>query len=181
MKKLVAVAGLVTFLAVTGCATEQEPQDEVASLETTSRAAPGAPSSASVEESRPRLRLDMTPEETDELYRVYSQCLADNGFDKQNIPPGTVPDVDTEKRAAAACVSKDPLPPWEYDVANPEAEDFMHQLVQCLRGKGVNAQIVPPQAGEERWSVSFPGGPEDSESVGNALDANAECERELAR
>jgi len=117
----------------------------------------------------------MTDDEVNALYTAYTQCLTANGWTKATSdtnPAGTA-------KAVAACVSKNPLPPWELDASNPHAGDFVHAVVQCLRGKGVKyVDEVPPQEGRYAWS--FGGANNDSASIDKGMQLSPECEKEVA-
>jgi hypothetical protein len=179
----VALAAAVVVLG--GCSTPPEQEPNVATLETTG-SSPTATSEAPTP-SRPRERLDMTPEELDALYRAHSTCLAENGYDTGkgeggggSPVEGRVPDESKRPAAEAACLHLDPLPPWEYDVANPESADFVHTLVRCLRDKGVRyVEESSLEAGADRRGVSLGGPDNDSESISKGLELIPTCEKEL--
>ncbi|MEV4311587.1 hypothetical protein [Actinocrispum sp. NPDC049592] len=170
-------AGIAALVILGGCSSPAAPEQKVATLQTSSAAAPpAAPPSAPAEAARPRLRLDMTPDEEDQLYTAYSNCMADHGFRKG---PGM--DMSKEAAATAACKFKDPLPPWEYDTANPQAADFAHKMVLCLRGKGVKyVEESPVKPGDERTSIALGGAQNDSDSISKGLNLIPQCEKELS-
>ncbi|MET0423357.1 MAG: hypothetical protein ABW046_05755 [Actinoplanes sp.] len=65
-----------------------------------------------------------------------------------------------------------PLPPWENDPANPDAEDFARDVIKCLRGKGVENVTT----GKDGLGVVAGDG--SVSAVGRYLD---ECQRDVAR
>ena len=128
----------------------------------------------------------MTPEESDQLYDAYGRCLTENGLPKkgtgsdQQIAPAKV-DPAKEAAAEAACVGRKPLPPWEYDTANPEAADFLHKMVLCLRAKGVRfVEESPVKPGDDRTAIEFGGKNNDPDSISKGLDQTPRCEKELS-
>jgi hypothetical protein len=166
------LCGIVAVVFLAGCSTSSPPDEKIATLES-----PGAPQSApsksgTPEEERPRERLDMTVEEKESMQQVWLRCLDTHGVTKRVM--------DQDPSAKAVCLPKEPLPPWEYDPANPESSDFVHRLVQCLRRKGVKeVDEVPAEGGGDRNTVSF-GRSGDSGSITKGLDLTPVCEKELA-
>ena len=113
-------AALALVLLLAACSkTEAPPQ--VASITTPSSAAP----TSAAQEQRPRERLDMTPEDFDALYAAYDRCMGGFGLDKKgqvaSRDAGLQPVKEEVDKARKECESKDPLPPWEKDVNNPDA------------------------------------------------------------
>jgi len=178
MRKLVPVL-LMLAAAAAACSSPPDKPAQVASLTT-----PGSVSSSSAapaDSQRPRLRLDMTPEDKDVLYQVVNRCMVEHGVDKSRFQTEGFPPDEVVKAASKACESKDPLPPWEMDRTNPEAADFARRVVQCLRDKGVKKAEV---ANDPNSAVISPalGGPEnDSESISKGLEFMGECEKEASR
>jgi hypothetical protein len=190
MNPVLRVVGLACLAVLAGCSTPPQPDDHVATLETTG----SAPTSVTVSStppaaSRPRERLDMTNDEINEMYETYNQCLGEHGLPKGKPTGGAGtgpvqeqrPDPGDEAAAEAACIGQKPLPPWEYDVANPESADFVHAVVQCLRDKGVKyVDEEPATPGEDRRVLSFGGPNNDSESITKGLNLVGTCEKEQA-
>jgi hypothetical protein len=175
MKKA-SLGALLLMLAA--CSSPPAAQPGVASIST-----PGSSSAtptSTAQEQRPRLRLDMTPEDTDALYAAYNRCLGQFGMDKESQvaarKAGTPPTKEDEDKALKACESKDPLPPWEKDANNPEAVDFANRVVQCLRGKGVRYVEVYNEPGAEQVSFSLGGPNNDAASITLGLEHAKECE-----
>lgn len=171
-------APLATLLLLLAACSSPPAQPGVASISTPNSSS-AAPTSAA-QEQRPRLRLDMTPEDTDALYAAYDRCLGQFGMDKQTQvaarQAGTVPSKEEEDKALKACESKDPLPPWEKDVNNPEAVDFAQRVVQCLRGKGVRYVEVYNEPGSDQVSFALGGPNNDAASITLGLEHAKECE-----
>ncbi|MEV5714714.1 hypothetical protein AB0L41_12510 [Amycolatopsis mediterranei] len=187
---LVAAAAL---LALAACSNPAPPSGQVATMSTpgtsdTGKTAAATPS-AEPDNGRPRERLDMTNEDLEALNAPYLACLTQNGSPKgRKGSPGSGPsaapvdgqtDQQAEEKAEAACLSKSPLPPWELDSSNPHAADFVHAVVQCLRGKGVRyVDEEPPQGDREIYSF---GGPQnDAASISKGMSLAPECEKEVA-
>jgi hypothetical protein len=169
-------AALALLLLLAAC-SKPDAQPQVASITTPSSAA--APTSAA-QEQRPRERLDMTPEDFEALYAAYDRCMAQFGLDKKgqiaNGQAGVQPVKEDVDKALKACESKDPLPPWEKDVNNPDAVDFAARVVQCLRDKGVRYVEVHNEPGAEAVSYAFGGPNNDAASITLGLEHAKECE-----
>jgi hypothetical protein len=179
MKPFLCVVA-ASVLVLTACASPPStPQAKVPTLVTSGASgasvAPSGTSSSDPDTGRPRERLDMTNDELNALNTAYMQCMAANGWTK--VKSDTNPAL--AAKAEAACVSKNPLPPWELDASNPHASDFVHAVVQCLRGKGVKyVNEEPPQGG--RYMLSFGGANNDSGSISKGMQFTPECEKEVA-
>ncbi|MEV0615352.1 hypothetical protein AB0I81_18685 [Nonomuraea sp. NPDC050404] len=189
MNPIPRIAGLALLAVLAaGCSTPPAQQGRVAAPEATGPSPKAvSASSTTLTASRPRQRLDLTADEIHALTETYHKCLADNGYDtvkaKEAAAAGKkVPDESNRPAAEAACLSKKPLPPWEYDLANPESPDFVRAVVQCLRDKGVRyVDEVPPSPdpNEDRRSQIALGGPNnDAQSVSKGLDLLPICEKE---
>ncbi|WP_433261419.1 lipoprotein [Actinosynnema sp. CS-041913] len=174
------VLGLVLVATVTACSSPPDQADQVASLTTPGSGSPSSPATPA-DSQRPRMRIDMTPEDKDALYQVHIRCMAEHGVDKTRFQTEGIPTDEVQKAAAKACESSDPLPPWEMDRANPETPDFTRRVVQCLRDKGVREVEVANDPNSPIVSVSL-GGPEnDRESVVKGLELMPECEKEASK
>jgi hypothetical protein len=169
-------SALALLLLLAACSKPAD-QPQVASISTPPSNA--TPSSAA-QEQRPRERLDMTPEDLDALYAAYDRCMGQFGLDKKgqmaNRQSGVQPVKEEVDKALKACESKDPLPPWEKDVNNPEALDFATRVVQCLREKGVRYVEVSNEPGAEAVSYAFGGPNNDAASITLGLEHAKECE-----
>ncbi|NKE59297.1 hypothetical protein FXN61_21765 [Lentzea sp. PSKA42] len=168
-------ATLVLLLLLTAC-SKPTAQPQVASISTPSSAAP----TSAQQEQRPRERLDMTPEDLDALYAAYDRCMGGFGLDKKgqvaSRQAGQQPVKEEVDKAMKACESKDPLPPWEKDVNNPDAVDFAARVVQCLRDKGVRYVEVHNEPGAEIVSYALGGPNNDAASITLGLEHAKECE-----
>jgi hypothetical protein len=168
-------ASLALLLLLAACA-EPTPQPKVASISEPSSAAP----TSAAQEQRPRERLDMTEADYEALFAPYNQCMAGFGLDKKGQVDkgrsGQPPTKEELDRALKACESKNPLPPWEKDVTNPEAVDFANRVVQCLRGKGVRYVEVHNEPGADTVGFSLGGPNNDPASISLGLEHAKECE-----
>ncbi|GAA2678253.1 MULTISPECIES: hypothetical protein [Actinosynnema] len=186
--KAVLVVGVAVF-ALVGCSAS-EVVPEVASLSSGVERAP-VQGGAAGEEERPRERLDMSAEDLDALWRPHQECVAE----RSGVPVGgsggsgsgdemraaTPEEVRADEAAQAACLDRQPLPPWEKDPANPEAHDFAVRVVDCLRGKGIKYVEV---AVDETWGgpvISLGGEHNDSASISAGLEHMGSCETEASK
>jgi hypothetical protein len=129
--------------------------------------------------ARPRLRLDMTSEEEDAVYARHEVCLDQHGAGKKAFSSSRRPTPEQERAGREACRAHDPLPPWEYDRANPESQAFVHRVVLCLRAKGV--RYVEESSGEgDQRGVSLGGKDNDPSSIRIGLEQIPGCERQAA-
>jgi hypothetical protein len=171
-------ATLTLLFLLAACSSPPAAQPGVASISTPGSSSATATSAA--QEQRPRLRLDMTSEDTDALYAAYDRCLGQFGLDKQSQvaahKTGALPPKEELDKALKACESKDPLPPWEKDANNPEAVDFANRVVQCLRGKGVRYVEVYNEPGADQVSFALGGPNNDAASITLGLEHAKECE-----
>ena len=189
------VGGVVAVcaLALAACTSSaaKQPQAQVPSLPTSVASAGSSAGSSSgsgaasahaqagttstATAARPRMTLDMTNTQISALYEQYSQCLATNGFSKAKNPQDQV----AMTKAENACVSEDPLPPWQIDASNPKAAEFIHAVVQCLRDKGVQyVSSDSPQNGQ--YVLSFGGADNDAQSITLGLKYTPDCEKQTA-
>ncbi|SMD23006.1 hypothetical protein [Kibdelosporangium aridum] len=178
IKKLAGPVALLAILAA--CSTPEQKPPQIASLNTTNAGA-AAPTTTAPTEERPRLRLDMSREDADALYEVLARCLAEHGVDKKKFETEGVPSKQVMDAAEKACESKQPLPPWEKDVKNPEALDFANRVVQCLRGKGVRYVEVVNNTNDAQVNVAFGGPNNDQDSITKGMEFVEACEREASR
>ncbi|WP_370346469.1 hypothetical protein [Catenulispora sp. EB89] len=184
------MAACALALAACSSSAAKQPQAQVPSLpavvatsgsaSANAGAGPNAGASAGTTSTataaRPRITLDMTNTQINALYNQYSQCMATNGYSKEK----NVQDQAARTKAENACVSEDPLPPWQLDASNPKAGAFVHAVVQCLRDKGVQyvSENNSPQNGQVGFSF---GGPDnDSQSITLGMQDTPECEKQVA-
>jgi hypothetical protein len=67
--------------------------------------------------------------------------------------------------AQAACANLVPLPPWQYDPANPQAMGFVQRVVACLHQHGIHyAQVVKP-SGQGQIGIALGGPRNDQASI----------------
>ena len=120
------------------------------------------------------------PEDFDALYAAYDRCMGQFNLDKKgqvaNGQAGVQPVKEEVDKALKACESKNPLPPWEKDVNNPDALDFATRVVQCLRDKGVRYVEVHNEPGADAVSYAFGGPNNDAASITLGLEHAKECE-----
>jgi hypothetical protein len=181
-----AATAVAMTTAGAGCGSSNtgSKKAEVASLAKPSGAAAGSASA----QDRPRLRLDMSPADITIAMEPWTKCLAEHGVpDKKKILDGTAQRPSGEVRNAAekACVSKEPLPPWELDRANPDAADFAHRVVLCLRGRGVKYVEVKDSDpaddhGVPTYGISLGGPDNDKDSITKGMANMKSCQQEAA-
>jgi hypothetical protein len=165
----------VSAFTLTACTSAPAPQAQVPALPATGSVSRPAAAPTTTDAGRPRERLDMTAQESQALDQAYNQCLATNGYDKSRNGK----DQAALTKAEAACVDKDPLPPWELDASNPHAADFVHAVVLCLRAKGVRyVSEDPPDGGSYAFSFGGPGN--DPDSITKGMEYTPDCEKQVA-
>ncbi|KAB1944947.1 hypothetical protein F8271_08480 [Micromonospora sp. ALFpr18c] len=171
------VAAAVVVLT-TGCSSDGATPGapDVATLETSSAAAP-APSASPTGEA-PRFRLDDTESDRAAKMKPYTTCMKSHGVDVMAIRQKKVPAPgDTVTQAAnKACDPLYPRQPWEKDPTNPKARDFVYAVVKCLKAKNVD---VEPSA--DGLSYGFAGSADDPGAAGAGLDLAIACERDVAQ
>lgn len=171
----------------TGCSSSPAPAGDAPQVATLASTPPRPGASTESAPERPRERLDMTDADFEALMEPYRKCMWKHGVDergpggpKGDGPPVIAPmsSVDQKKydTADADCRPKFyPLPPWEYDPANPEAKDFARDVVKCLKRKGVKYVEVSPDGG-----FAFGGKQNHAPSISKGLEFTPACEREAA-
>jgi hypothetical protein len=177
------------LVAMGGCSESDSAGKEtspprVATLASETAEAPAK--AADTEAKRPRQRLDMTQDEKDQLIKPYRACLAEHGLETEEEVlkmraerrVSTIPEA-TVKAAEKACLSLFPLPPWEQDVSNPEASDFVRKVVLCLREKGVSAE-VNDDSSDGSVSVSLLGDTGDTDTIDRGMNMTPVCEKQVA-
>jgi hypothetical protein len=121
--------------------------------------------------SRPRERLDETPAQIDALYAPWNQCLAAHGAKAHTAQAGPA--------ARAACVNLQPLPPWQYDPANPNALGFVQRVVACLHQHGVQYAQVQNSPGDDRIAIALGGPQNDQTSISRGLQLIPVCNEQV--
>jgi hypothetical protein len=139
-----------------------------------------AQANAEAKAERPRERLDTTPEEYEALLEPYNECVRGQGAKPKsdwtkNERPGKAA-IDKLVAADRYCGPLfTPLPPWEKDPANPKAKDFAHEVVKCLKNRGVREVEV----GDNGVDIEL-GGPMGGDSIRKGMDLMPECEQKVA-
>jgi hypothetical protein len=176
VRPFLAAAVTTATFALAGCTSAQTPQAQVPSLPASGAAsAPSAATPTDADVGRPRERIDMTNADIQAMWQPYNQCLIANGYDKGRHASDTA----AMAKAQTACVSKDPLPPWELDASNPHGADFVHAVVLCLRARGIRYVSEEPPAGG-RYEFSFGGPQNDQDSITKGLEYTPDCEKQVA-
>ena len=194
-----AVLALAGAVALAGCTTAT-PQPQVATIAPSSAgssSAPGAGAATSPGDAAstppggtaPRERLDMTSAELEALAQPYQDCMNTNGAPSKDekmdadarVRAGvaTAPAGDYDK-ALAACQQLLPLPPWEEDRSNPDAQAFVQAVVDCLHGKGIKYVEIDGDASSPRISLALGGPNNDSDSITRGMDLIPQCQREVS-
>lgn len=185
----VLAAAVFIALAAAGCSSvSSQPQVAALPTGTATGGSPGASASADVQGSgspsarasavastggRPRERLDESPSEDEALQAPWNQCMTAHGAGRKGL--GVAPSV--EAAAQAACLHLDPLPPWQYDPANPKAMGFVQQVVACLHQHGVKyAQVVKTSGMIE---IALGGPQNDPASIGSGLELIPTCDQQV--
>ncbi len=192
---LMVTVAAVAAIAAAGCSSGSS-QPQVAALPASATsgapsgtsAASGTPSGTSASagapaSSLPRERLDESAAQLQALYAPWGQCLAAHGAGKSARPT-----VAVENAAQAACAPEQPLPPWQYDPANPKAMGFVQQVVACLHQHGVRyAQVETPsemqnQSGQGgRIGIALGGPQNDQPSIINGMNLIPTCDQQVLR
>ena len=180
---LLASVSAIALVALSGCGGEPE-EKQSAKVATLVSVAPSAEGKAPAKPQRPRERLDTTPEEFEAMLGPYNKCMKENGgFVKgeggsgSGLRPATKAESDKAEAANRICEPQFmPLPPWEKDPANPEARDFVRDVVACLKDKGVKYVAVA----DDGISLSLGGDQNDSRSIRMGMELAPECERQVA-
>jgi hypothetical protein len=146
IRRTVAVAVAALAMLVSGCGDSTgstRSGDRVASLPSSATASERASSSAtSIGGSNTggsntggvRIRLDMTQDEVEGVYREYLNCLKEHGV---NLG-GELANPLAVGRDVPECASRLPIPPPEKDPnQNPHFAEQLHAAIQCLRRHGV--------------------------------------------
>lgn len=173
-----AVVALAVVASACSGGSSSSAAPDVASLVSTGTT-PAASASAKAA-SRPRERLDTTPEEYEQLLKPFEKCVREQGAKPKSDWGGSTPSQsDIKKLEAANKICEPlylPLPPWEKDPANPEAKDFARDVVKCLKDKGVKFVEVDPDG----VSIALGGSANHMPSITKGMDLMPECERKVA-
>lgn len=131
---LVAVACLVTA----ACGQSNTPTNNTAAPQRGTTAQDSAARTAPAVDAGVQERLDMSPDEIQQIQHGYEQCLSQHGV--ASLRAAMANPTDADRAAITACASKKPLPPPEMDPAkNPDFNDQQHEYQKCLDKHGINA------------------------------------------
>jgi hypothetical protein len=172
---------LISAIGLAGCSSQGTATRHVASLSTKSPS-PSASTSTAQDDGRPRERLDMSDDEFMALQNAYQKCLSDHGMVVKGAPgsDGKLQASDDVVAAAQkACLSKQPLPPWEEDRNNPDAPDFALKVVDCLRAKGIKYVDVDNDPDHPMIGISLGGPQNDSDSITKGMTLTPVCQKEV--
>jgi hypothetical protein len=170
------VAAVFIAIAAVGCSSGSH-QAQVAAVPASTAGAESPSASASIgaaTSSRPRERLDEGTSQIEALYASWNQCLAAHGAGKGARVAQAV-----ETAAQAACAHLQPLPPWQYDPANPKALGFVQQVVACLHQHGVKYAQVQNPPGQGRIEIALGGPQNDQASITGGLQLIPTCDQQV--
>ena len=128
-----------------------------------------------------RESLFMSDAQSEALYAPRERCLVAHGLssktsDRGEGPLKAVPAPDAEA-AEAACAKFLPLPPWQYDSANPHSMEFIGAVVACLKARGVTeVEGYEAGPGEDQNGIALGGPGNDPSSITLGLEAMTGCE-----
>jgi len=175
---LAVIAAVFIAIAAVGCSSASH-QSQVAALPT-SAASGGSPSTSASAgapaSSQPRERLDESTSQIEALYAPWNQCITAHGAGK-----GAKPTQAVETAAQAACTQLKPLPPWQYDPANPKAMGFVQRVVACLHQDGVHYAQVQNPPGQGRIEIALGGPQNDQASISEGLQLIPACDQQVLR
>ena len=179
---VLAALALVVVVAAAACSAGGH-SPPVAALPTSTAGRAGATSPATATPSvpstavtaRPREQLDESPSQIQALLEPYNQCVAAHGG--KGTSGSTSPAA--EAAAEAACINFDPLPPWQYDPANPKAMGFVQQVVACLHQHGVHFAQVTDPPGQDRIEIALGGPQNDQTSISKGMDLIPTCNQQV--
>jgi hypothetical protein len=183
MKNTLVVVGVLFALGACASPPESAPPQVASARTDNSSAVPGgssSPSSATPgSPERARHRIDQTPEERDALYVPYTKCMKEQGIDVVRDRQNGTSVAEKNKKAASVCDPLLPLPAWETDINNPEAQDFARRVVSCLQAKGVKSAVVKRSDEDGMVGPAF-GSIDDQDEVSRGMKLTPECQREVA-
>ncbi len=135
--------------------------------------------------SRPREQLDASSSQTAALYAPYQQCLAEHvargQINSSHVHKGVPRWKTASPVALKACLPYKPLPPWQYDPANPKALGFAEQVAACLHRHGVRYADVDDPAGADEIGIALGGSQNDPTSITLGLRYTPICEEQVVR
>jgi len=83
--------------------------------------------------------------------------------------------------AQAAGAYLKPLPPWQYDPANPKAMGFVQRVVACLHQHGVKYAQVQNSPGEVEIGLTLGGPQNDQASISEGAQLIPVCDQQVLR
>ena len=173
-----AALALVLVVAAAACSAAGH-SPRVAVLPTSTARRSGATATSAVPSTgataRPREQLDESPSQLQALLEPYDQCLAAHGGKRKSGPTSPA----AEAAAEAACINLDPLPPWQYDPANPKAMGFVQQVVACLHQHGVRYAQVTDPPGQDMIEIALGGPQNDQTSISKGMDLIPTCNQQV--
>jgi hypothetical protein len=163
--------------AVPTATTSSRPAQHVHAIVTHRRARSKLPPAP---RSRPREQLDESSSQLQALDAPYDQCLAAHAPHSSHYR-----DVPRYKLAGPAamraCLPYKPLPPWQYDSANPKALGFVEKVVACLHQHGVRYAQVTNPAGAGRIEIALGGAGNDQTSILKGMTDIPVCDQLVLR
>lgn len=175
----IASAAVAVTLLLTGCSASSDSAESahVASIAPTS-APTGATStpSGSVDDQRPLVRADTSPEQAHRLWEEYYACERDNGIPTVNQDGNLKPMDDGSAKyadARAACASMEPEGYQDRMARNNpgEYQDRFRAYEQCMGTHGMTVKREPDVSpGSVSYTSSQP------LSMAKQMQFNEECE-----
>lgn len=135
-----------------------------------------------------RTRLDMSDEESLAAWAPRDRCVADHNPMEPPSASGeggggstaVMGDPAKAAEAEAICLPLAPLPPWEIDAKNPDALQFVQQVVDCLRERGVREVEVGETGSFGEIGISLGGEGNDSNSISLGMQYADACMASVA-
>ncbi len=142
------------------------------------------PAAPPVPRTRPREQLDESNSQLNALYAPYYQCLSQHQS-AALVREYRARHIHTEAwkmvgpAGLRACLPYKPLPPWQYDPANPKALGFVEQVVACLHRHGVLYAQVTDSRSSSAIGIALGGAQNDQRSVSLGLQDIPICDQEV--
>jgi hypothetical protein len=175
---IAALAVLASTFLLVGCSgknlDDQGGLPSVASLATASPSASAKASTKAVDvnDQRPLIRFDTTPQEQNRLYASWTHCLVQHGGSRWSKPklvmgqPGAATDP-KNKAVLTACLAQEPE---EEDVREARQDPSAYrednrQWYQCAKAKGYDLTTPDPDTGEFGLTRIGPNGDFESPKI----------------
>jgi uncharacterized protein YceK len=143
MRKVLALT--VAVLALSGCGSEDSTTQDQPGVATLQSAAPQSTPSGNVDDQRPLLRIDMSPEEAEALWAPHLKCLRDGGVPGIDVGGGRWKPTEEEGQGPhnavyTACRPKEPELEIDRLKRNDYSEymDRYHAFLKCMRDADVD-------------------------------------------